>query len=261
MRNFFKDFKTYTKENKIRYGFYFTVRFFILVVMVLSIISRNWSNVFMCVVSLALIMIPSIVDRRFNIALPQGLEAIIVLFVFAAQILGEIGEYYLRYALWDDMLHTTNGFIMAAIGFSLIAILNNNDKIQFTLTPFFVAFFAFCFSMTTAVIWEFFEYSMDAIFLTDMQKDTIIPQISSVLFNPEGKNSAVTLPIETIVINGEQWAYGGYIDIGLIDTMLDMFVNFIGAVAFSIIGFFYQRRHGHGKIASMFMPKLKKETK
>jgi hypothetical protein len=47
---------------------------------------------------------------------------------------------------------------------------------------------AFCFSMTIGVLWEFFEFGMDVIFRTDMQKDTILPVISSVVFNPEGKN-------------------------------------------------------------------------
>ncbi len=259
MRNFFKQFTAYVKENKRRSTFYLIIRLLIFGVMISSIVTENWFNVFMCLFSLILIMIPSIVDRQFHISLPWGLEIVIVLFVFAAQILGEVREYYLEYALWDDMLHTTNGFIMAAIGFSLIAVLNNNDRIQFTLTPFFVAFFAFCFSMTTAVIWEFFEYSMDALFLTDMQKDTVITQISSVMFNPEGRNVSITIPIESVAINGETWNYGGYIDIGLIDTMLDMFVNFVGAVVFSIIGYLNQKMNGEGKFAGMFIPKLKKE--
>lgn len=106
---------------------------------------------------------------------------------------------------------------------------------------------------------EFFEFGADWFFQTDMQKDTIIQSISSVIFNPEGKNVAVTIPIESIVVNGQTWNYGGYIDIGLIDTMSDLFVNFIGAVVFSIFGLFYIRGRGKGTFVKRFMPKLKKK--
>ena len=79
------------------------------------------------------------------------------------------------------------------------------------------------------------------------------------IFNPEGKNVAVTVPIESIVVNGQTWNYGGYIDIGLVDTMSDLFVNFIGAVVFSIFGLFYIKGRGKGTFVKRFMPKLKKK--
>ena len=238
---------------------YILLRVLVVAVMIAQIWNQNWNNVFLCVLTLILFMIPSFVDKQLHIEMPTTLEIIIILFIFSAEILGEIQEYYLIFDHWDAMLHTINGFLMAAIGFSLIDILNQNENFSMSLSPVFVAVFAFCFSMTIGVLWEFFEFGADWFFQTDMQKDTIIHSISSVIFNPEGKNVAVTIPIESIVVNGQTWNYGGYIDIGLVDTMSDLFVNFIGAVVFSVFGLFYIKGRGKGTFVKRFMPKLKKK--
>lgn len=260
IKGFFKQSKEYIKSNKKRAIWYFVLRTLVVLVLISSVINQNWYNTFMCILTLTLFMIPSFLARNLNITLPTTLEVIILLFIFSAEMLGEVSSFYLQYERWDDMLHTANGFIMAAIGFALIEIFNRSDKITFTLTPFFVAFFAFCFSMTTAILWEFFEYYMDVFTKSDMQKDTIITAISSVLFNPEGANHAVTIPIDSIVVNGQPWNFGGYIDIGLIDTMHDAWVNFIGAIVFSIIGFFYVKSLGKGRFASKFIPSINKKS-
>ena len=238
---------------------YILLRVLVVAVMIAQIWNQNWNNVFLCVLTLILFMIPSFVDKQLHIEMPTTLEIIIILFIFSAEILGEIQEYYLIFDHWDAMLHTINGFLMAAIGFSLIDILNQNENFSMSLSPVFVAVFAFCFSMTIGVLWEFFEFGADWFLQTDMQKDTIIHSISSVIFNPEGKNVAVTIPIESIVVNGQTWNYGGYIDIGLVDTMSDLFVNFIGAVVFSVFGLFYIKGRGKGTFVKRFMPKLKKK--
>lgn len=249
------------QENKGKFLLYLLLRAMVVVVMIAQIINKNWDNVFLCLFTLVLFMIPSFVDKELHIKMPTTLEVIILLFIFSAEILGEIQEYYLIFDHWDAMLHTINGFLMAAIGFSLIDILNENENFSLSLSPVFVAVFAFCFSMTVGVLWEFFEFAADWFFHTDMQKDTIIHSISSVIFNPDGKNVAVTIPIERVVVNGQTWNYGGYIDIGLIDTMSDLFVNFIGAVVFSIFGLFYIKGRGKGTFVKRFMPKLKKDNK
>ena len=77
------------------------------------------------------------------------------------------------------MLHTINGFLCAAIGFSLFNILNRGSK-SMQLSPFYLAIVAFCFSMTVGVIWEFIEFTFDQVFLLDMQKDFIVSNIGSV---------------------------------------------------------------------------------
>ena len=118
--------------------------------------------------TLVLFMIPTFVEHRLHIDVPNTLEIIILLFIFSAEILGEIQEYYLLFSFWDTMLHTINGFLMAAIGIAMVDILNRSRKFKVRLSPAFVALVAFCFSMTVGVVWEFFEYGMDVFFHTDM---------------------------------------------------------------------------------------------
>ena len=196
-----------------------------------------------------------------GIELPSTLEIIILLFIFASEILGNWDASLLRYPNWDSILHTTTGFLCAATGFALIDILNRNSKIKFELSPVYVSLVAFCFSMTIGVLWEFFEFGMDRLFLMDMQKDTIIHSITSVMLDPTNMNIPVTIgDITSVAVNGQELGFGGYLDIGLYDTMEDLFVNFIGALVFSFIGYFYIKRRGEGKIAKAFIPTIT-ETK
>ena len=159
------------------------------------------------------------------------------------------------------MLHTLNGFLAAAVGFSMVLLLNDDERLTFDLSPLFLALVAFCFSMTIGVLWEFFEFGMDYFLGTDMQKDTVIHAIHTVALDATRTNKVVTIPnIQDVVINGESLGLGGYLDIGIIDTMKDLFVNFIGAVVFSITGFFYARSKGTRRTpAQNFVPSKKTE--
>lgn len=256
------------KHKKRDITVYVVLRFLVIVTMISQLIKGNFENVFMCILTLILLLIPSIIDKRLNIALPNALETIILLFIFSAEILGEVQNFYGIFKHWDTMLHTINGFLCAAIGFSLIDILNRSEKFHTKMTPISVAIVAFCFSMTVGVLWEFFEYGMDTTFNTDMQKDRVIQTVSSVTLNPEGKNKPVTIRnINQTTIhyqeNGEEkeiTIVDGYLDIGIRDTMKDLFVNFIGAVIFSILGWLYIKDRDEYKFAENFMPKMKKRN-
>lgn len=194
-----------------------------------------------------------------KIELPTTLEIIILVFIFAAEILGEIREFYIVFPFWDTVLHTLNGFLAAAIGFSLVDLLNRSERMVFKLSPLFTAIVAFCFSMTIGVIWEFFEFGMDHILGFDMQKDTIIHTIRSVMLDPAGGNNVAEIGnITSVVVQGKDLGLGGYLDIGLIDTMKDLMVNFIGAVVFSVIGYFYVKNRGRGRVVGRFVPRKKK---
>ena len=250
--------REFARQNKGLVAVYVVLRLLVLLVMVAQIFNKDYFNVFLCLLTLVLFTIPSLVEHRLHIDVPDTLEVIILLFIFSAEILGEIRAYYLQFPYWDTMLHTISGFLMAAIGFSLIDILNRSEKVALNLAPVFVGLFAFCFSMTVGVLWEFFEFGMDRYFGMDMQKDTVISQVTSVELNPEGKNVPVTVPVESLVVNGEEWDLGGYLDIGIIDTMKDLFVNFIGAVVFSIIGVCYIKGRGKGSFVRRFIPTMKK---
>lgn len=248
-----------TEKKSFKLIVYWILKILVIISMVRQFMRGNFNGVLLCVLTLALFMIPSILDRKFNIELPDTLEIIVYLFIFSAEIMGEINEFYIHFRYWDSIVHTINGFIMAAIGFASIDILNKSDQFHFTLSPIFVSLVAFCFSMTVGVAWEFFEYAMDRVFEFDMQKDTVLTEIVSVKFDENKSNNAVKLPIESVSINGEDWLeeYGGYLDIGLIDTMKDLFVNFIGALIFSIIGWFYLK--GESQAAMKFVPRAKQK--
>jgi hypothetical protein len=228
--------------------------------MVNQFFKGSYDSVFMCLLTLILFTLPSFVEHQLKIDLPSVLEIIVLLFIFSAQILGEIREYYILYPHWDTMLHTVNGFLSAAIGIAAIDVLNRSDRIKFHLSPIFVALIAFCFSMTIGVLWEFFEFGMDSIFRMDMQKDTVVRIISSVHINPTGQNIPVVIQVNDLSVNGKSLNLGGYLDIGLIDTMYDLLVNFVGALIFSLIGYFYIKNRGKGKILKNFLPTRKKDT-
>lgn len=253
------------KSKRLVMAVYLLLRVSVLLVLIAQALNRNYENVFLCVLTLGLFTLPSLLERRLRIDIPNTLEIIILLFIYAAEILGEIQAFYLYLPNWDTMLHTMNGFLCAAIGFSLLDILNRNDHVKFSLSPLYLALVAFCFSMTVGVVWEFFEAGMDHFFLLDMQKDSVIHSIGSVLLDSSGSNRPVLYRdiVDVILVqaDGSQTALGvgGYLDVGLMDTMEDLFVNFIGAVAFSVIGYFYVRSRGKGKFARRFIPVLRPE--
>ena len=247
------------REHKSSFVVYFVLRLLVIVMMVLQLLNRNYENVFLCALTLLLLVIPSFVQVTFKVELPTTLEIIILLFIFAAEILGEISEFYLMFPFWDTVLHTMNGFLAAAIGFSLVDLLNRSERTVFNLSPLFTAIVAFCFSMTIGVLWEFFEFGMDLIGGYDMQKDTVIHMISSVTLDPAGRNVPYVLDgITETAVNGKELGLGGYLDIGLIDTMEDLIVNFIGAFLFSVIGFFYVKNRGKGGLVGRFVPRRKR---
>ena len=233
---------------------YIVLRVLVVAVLVVQAIHHNWHDVVTCALTLILFMMPSLLAKEMKINLPSVLEIIILFFIFAAEILGEIHGFYVIFPRWDDMLHTTNGFLAAAIGFAMIDILNRHEKVAFNLSPIFVALVAFCFSMTIGVLWEFFECSMDMFFGKDMQKDTWLTEFNSVAINPEGLNVPVHVDVDSVNLNGDM-KWNKYLDIGLYDTMHDLFVNFIGAVVFSIFGMIYIKNRGKG-IAAKFIPTI-----
>ena len=165
---------------------YLVLRVLVLLTLVSQFLNGNFENVFFCVLSLVLFVMPTILERQLKIDLPSVLEIVILLFIFSAWILGEVQTYYTIFPYWDTMLHTLNGFLCAAIGFSLVDLLNRHERISLSMSPAFMAIVAFCFSMTVGVLWEFFECAMDQIFYGDMQKDTIVHAISSVMLDPTG---------------------------------------------------------------------------
>lgn len=264
-RRFYESLITQVKSNKRSFAVFAVLRIAVIAVLVRSIFAGRYENVFTCMLALALFLVPPFIEKQLKIELPTVLESIAYVFIFCAEILGEIEGFYVKYTFWDTMLHTVNGFVFAAVGFCLVDLFNRTPKVKFSLSPGFLAVVAFCFSMTIGVLWEFFEYGMDVLFQLDMQKDFFIDTISSVKFNAHGESIPQALgEIEKTVLylkSGETLEFEKYLDIGLWDTMKDLFVNCIGAVVFSGFGYFYIKQRGKGKLASQFIPVLTVDDK
>lgn len=249
-------------KNKTTLTVYLVLRALIIFTLIRAVLRREYQSVFLCALSLILLLLPNIVSKRLKIVLPSTLEIIIMLFIYAAEILGEINSFYVRVPHWDTMLHTINGFLCAAIGFCLVDMMNRSDRFSFQLSPLYLAIVSFCFSMTVGVLWEFFEFGADYFLGMDMQKDTVVNAIHSVNLDPTLTNTVIHIRdiADTIVVHSDGTqqvlGLGGYLDVGIIDTMKDLFVNFIGAVVFSIIGFFYVKEKGKGRVAHRFIPQV-----
>lgn len=240
------------KENKRTFILFTVLRVLVILTFIRCLFTGNYESAMTCVLVLLLFMVPAFLEKTFHIDIPGLFQVIIYLFIFAAEILGEVDHYYVRIPGWDTMLHTLNGFLCAAVGYSLIYILNRNSK-NVNLSPLYVALAAFCFSMTIGVLWEFFECAMDRFFLKDMQKDFLVTQFGSVTLDPLNSGEVVVVRdiAKTVFTTADGTTYtidGGYLDIGILDTMKDLFVNFLGAVAFCFLGFIFERRHPSMKI-------------
>ena len=241
--------------NRRTFILYSVLRALVIVTAIRCAIEGDYESLANCILALVLFLLPEFFAERLKVGIPALFESIIYLFIFAAEILGEVNRYYTTIPGWDTMLHTINGFLCAAIGFSLVEILSRNSSVS-NLSPQYLAFTAFCFSMTVGVMWEFIEFAADHIFLLDMQKDRIVQQFSSVLLDPSQSQKVIRVSgiTRTIIETSGDITYtidGGYLDIGLIDTMKDLFVNFIGAVVFSVIGYYHvkDRESAHSKLA------------
>lgn len=252
------------RQHKVVFTVYLVLRIIVIALLVLELVQKQYESAFICGLVLVLFALPAFVQKNLGIQLPTTLEVLILLFIFAAEILGELQSYYVQFPHWDTILHTTNGFVCAAFGFSLVDILCRNKQEKFRLSPLFMALVAFCFSMTVGVLWEFFEYGMDRFAHTDMQKDTVIHSIATVELDETRSNRVVILEdISSVTVNGQELGLGGYLDIGLQDTMEDLMVNFVGAVVFCFFGYFYIKYRGRGKagkLAAQFIPTIREEA-
>lgn len=247
------------KDNKGAFAFYIVLRVLVLLTLIRNLMTGNYESAAICVLSLLLFLVPAFLQDVMDVSIPPVFRGIIFAFIFAAEILGEVNHYYARIPGWDTMLHTINGFLFAAVGFSLVYLLNRGSK-NINLSPFYLTLVAFCFSMTIGVLWEFFECSMDLAFNLDMQKDFIVQQFGTITLDP-AQNGAVVLVkdvTKTIIEtrSGETYVIdGGYLDIGILDTMKDLLVNLIGAVVFSIIGYISLKTSKQSRIAESLMIK------
>ena len=257
MRTYIRRLKARISLNKKQFIAYSILRILVLLTAVRCAFTHNYESLAICVLTLVLFLLPSLFEQLLKIEIPPVFQIIIYLFIFAAEILGEVNKYYTAIPGWDTMLHTINGFLCAAIGFSLFNILNRGSK-SMQLSPFYLSLVAFCFSMTVGVVWEFIEFTADQMFFLDMQKDFVVSSFASVTLDESNTQIPVRISEITRTIietkNGDPVVIeDGYLDIGIIDTMKDLMVNFIGAIVFSVIGYFYEARNKTKSVAKELM--------
>ena len=181
------------------------VRILLVFAIVESIFSKNYQNTFVAGLTFIMTFYPSILRKRLRVYLPSSLQIVITLFIFAAQFLGELHDFYYRFPWWDNMLHCISGSVLGIIGFMFVYFLNKTHIKKTKLSPFFIVLFAFCFAVMIGVVWEIFEFSADRMLGLNMQK--------------------FRLPEED----------------GLVDTMTDLIVDSIGAIIVAIVGYIYMK--------------------
>jgi len=192
---------------KIHRGIIALLQILMAVELVIVFYKGQWMNAFLVMAIIVITFIPTWLHRRFRVYIPPEFQALAVIFVFAALFLGEIQSYYHRIWWWDIALHTSSGLLMGIVGFLLVYVLNESKYIDLHMRPRFVALFAFFFAVTVGTLWEIFEFSMDQIFATNMQK--------AMFGDPSG----------------------------LTDTMWDMIVNALGAFIICTLGWWYTSHH------------------
>lgn len=169
-------------------------------------LEAQWLSAGLVVVIILIVLLPEILRRKKLVKIPTELQVLVIVFVFAALFLGEVRSFYERFWWWDIILHTGSGLLLGILGFLLVYILNENDRIDLNMHPRFVALFAFLFALAVGTLWEIFEFGIDQLFGGNMQKP--------MLGDPSG----------------------------LTDTMWDLIVDALGAFAISLLGWWYMKK-------------------
>lgn len=250
---YIRDLGKRAKEQRGVFILYSILRLLVVLILIRTIILHNYEASITCLLVLALFFVPTLLEETLKIKIPALLEGIIYCFIFAAEILGELGHFYTQFPIWDTMLHTLNGFLFAAVGFSTVELLNRTSK-NIKLSPLYLTMVAFCFSMTIGVLWEFFECGADIFLHQDMQKDFIVDHFQSVTLDPTHSQEVIRVEDITGTVihsaSGDFTIDGGYLDIGILDTMKDLLVNFIGAIVFCSFGFAFLKYGEKRKVAT-----------
>lgn len=151
-----------------------------------ALFRQQWMNAALICGIISLTALPAKVGRRYWVYIPPEFEVIAIGFIFTTLFLGEIQGYYERFWWWDVLLHTSSGFLLGLVGFLLIFVLNRSDSIHLTLSPVFIALFAFAFSVSMGVVWEIFEFTMDQLFDLNMQKSGLVDTMWDLIVDTTG---------------------------------------------------------------------------
>jgi hypothetical protein len=174
--------------------------------LILLLLDQQWFSAMLALAIALLVLAPTLLGRRLPVFIPAEFQILALAFMFSALFLGEVQDFYGRFWWWDIALHASSGLMLGVLGFLLVYILNENERVHLSMRPRFVALFAFLFAVAVGAIWEIFEFSMDRFFGAGMQKPML------------GDES------------------------GLTDTMWDLIVDTVGALLISGMGWWYMHR-------------------
>lgn len=90
IRNFNRNIHENVAQNRRVFILYTVLRILVILAMIRAIMNGNYNGAFICLLSLALFLVPSLLEQGFKIKIPPLLEGTIYLFIFAAEILGEL---------------------------------------------------------------------------------------------------------------------------------------------------------------------------
>ena len=197
--------KTNKKNIEINDIISWSIRILLVFAVIEGIYTKKYMNTFVATLTFIMTFYPGILRKKFRVYLPASLQIVITLFIFSAQFLGELRDFYYKFSWWDNMLHCISGSILGIIGFMFVYFLNKTHIKKTKLSPFFVALFAFCFAISMGVFWEIIEFSCDRLLGLNMQK--------------------FRMPSED----------------GLVDTMTDLIVDTLGAFVVTLIGYIYMK--------------------
>ncbi len=209
---------------------------FCMISMVITLFRGETKNILYILSTVMLLFGPVIVGNWMKFSINPAMFTF-VMFYAITPLLGSMYKFYYLTSWWDDLLHFSGGVVFAILGIFVAKFLNRKNKNSLIMC----AVFGFCFSLTLAALWEFFEYGMDTFFGRDMQVDTIITHINSYLLGNEAGVQGSIDNIQSVVVNGQ--VLEGYIDIGLIDTMNDMMLECLGALIYCVIFLIDRDRH------------------
>lgn len=169
-------------------------------------------------------------ERVFSVRIPLVAEALFLFVIAGGMLLGNGYNLYIILPHWDDALHTVSGAALTLLGACLAKkTLANNTRGR----GYAAVIWGALFSLACLMVWELFEYGGMKIFGFDMQEDSIIYEIRSYLLAGTHEYTENLENITKTVIyygDGQTKVIHGYLDIGLIDTLDDLLVGFIGAL-------------------------------
>lgn len=183
---------------------------------------RDWENVFLTVIVIALAMFPAFLSRRYRIFVPPDFQLVAVGFVFLSLFLGSVGDFYYHFWWWDIVLHISSGFLLGIVGWITLFLLNQTDRLPQGIRPIFLCFFGVTFAVFLGVLWEIFEFIVDQLWpAANMQSN----------------------------------------ETGVVDTMYDLIVNTVGASIVACVGWAYFKSGSYSFIVDRIKAFMRKNPR